>query len=465
LKRAQAIAIKAFTALGCYDCARVDMRLDAEENLYILEINSLPSLGEHGSYLIGAAEVGLDFAGFVNRLVEVAAARYFGTPEPPVLEHSPDDPANQVFSFITQRRDQIEQRIKEWTRISSHTTDPVGIKEAVRRADRLFQDLGMKNVQALTDERSAWTWETGRGLEGGTLFVGHLDIPTSEEVPSQQFRKEAEWLYGDGIGSSRAPLVMVEFALRAQRASRRLRKQRLGVLLYMDEGRDARYSQGVIKAAMERAARVLVIRPGSIGDSLTVQRRGQRRYRLRVESEPQRPGKASKKPETLRWLWHQLESIAQLSNRKERVSVSVIDVRTEALPLLLPHRMTVQVLVTFPNSLVADRIEQEVRALIDRKGPRWELERIANRPAMTERRSTLDLAKRMEEVAKEWEIPLKKETSVWPSVAGLAPSKTPVMCGIGPVARDLGTPNESVQRISLAQRTLLLAEFLQRQPD
>jgi D-alanine-D-alanine ligase len=258
---------------------------------------------------------------------------------------------------------------------------------------------------------------------------------------------------------------MVEFALRAQRASRRLRKQRLGVLLYMDEGRDARYSQGVIKAAMERAARVLVIRPGSIGDSLTVQRRGQRRYRLRVESEPQRPGKASKKPETLRWLWHQLESIAQLSNRKERVSVSVIDVRTEALPLLLPHRMTVQVLVTFPNSLVADRIEQEVRALIDRKGPRWELERIANRPAMTERRSTLDLAKRMEEVAKEWEIPLKKETSVWPSVAGLAPSKTPVMCGIGPVARDLGTPNESVQRISLAQRTLLLAEFLQRQPD
>ncbi len=36
---------------GCCDCARVDMRLDKQGKLYILEINSLPSLGEHGSYL------------------------------------------------------------------------------------------------------------------------------------------------------------------------------------------------------------------------------------------------------------------------------------------------------------------------------------------------------------------------------------------------------------------------------
>ncbi|NIR61697.1 MAG: hypothetical protein GWO02_20505, partial [Gammaproteobacteria bacterium] len=56
------------------------------------------------------------------------------------------------------------------------------------------------------------------------------------------FRKEPEWLYGEGIGSSRAPLVMLEFALRALRRARRLKRSRLGVLLYMDEGRDARYS-------------------------------------------------------------------------------------------------------------------------------------------------------------------------------------------------------------------------------
>ena len=66
----------------------------------------------------------------------------------------------------------------------------------------------------------------------------------------------------------------------------------------------------------------------------------------------------------------------------------------------------------------------------------------------------------LEAVAADWEIPLKRESSVWPSVAGLVPPKTPVIYGIGPVARDLGTPQEAVQRISLIQRTLLLAEFL-----
>ena len=83
LKHAEEIAAKAFSALGCCDCARVDMRLDRDGNLYILEVNSLPSLGEHGSYLVGAAHVGLDFAAVINRLVEVASARYFGTPAPP----------------------------------------------------------------------------------------------------------------------------------------------------------------------------------------------------------------------------------------------------------------------------------------------------------------------------------------------------------------------------------------------
>ena len=67
------IAVGAFQALGLYDCARVDTRMDKDGNFYILETNSLPSLGEHGSYLVGAATVGLDFPKFVNRLVKSRA--------------------------------------------------------------------------------------------------------------------------------------------------------------------------------------------------------------------------------------------------------------------------------------------------------------------------------------------------------------------------------------------------------
>jgi D-alanine-D-alanine ligase len=354
----------------------------------------------------------------------------------------------------------MERRLQEWTGLGSHTDDPVGVREAVRRAERIFKDLGMSPVEELTDERSAWTWQTGGGLDGGTLLVGHVDVPVNQPVPSQMFRKEPEWLYGEGIGSSRAPLVMLEFALRALRSARRLKRRGLGVLLYMDEGRDARYSAELIRQAAKRAARVLVLRPGNVGDYVVPRRRGQRRYRFRVVGEPRRPGRASKKPEVLRWAWRQLETLAQLSDRKERVSVSTLAMRTEASPMLLPHRVHATVLLTYPDAAVADALDRTMRESIPKNGPRWELEEISDRPSMRERRSTLELARSLTEVAGQWEIPLKRESSVWPSVAGLVPSKVPVLCGIGPVARDLGTPQEAVQRISLIQRTLLLAQFL-----
>ncbi|MHC4467526.1 MAG: D-alanine--D-alanine ligase family protein, partial [Planctomycetota bacterium] len=70
IEKAQNLARRAFEVLGCFDCARVDMRLDSEGNLQLLEVNSLPSMGEHGSYTIGAQYVGLDFPALVNRLVE-----------------------------------------------------------------------------------------------------------------------------------------------------------------------------------------------------------------------------------------------------------------------------------------------------------------------------------------------------------------------------------------------------------
>ena len=108
----------------------------------------------------------------------------------------------------------------------------------------------------------------------------------------------------------------------------------------------------------------------------------------------------------------------------------------------------------------ADQVEEQMRKLLDKKGPRWELDLLSDRPPMKERRATVQLAKKLTEIAQEWEIPLKRESSVWPSVAGLVPAKTACLCGIGPVARDIGTPHEAVQRISLVQRTLLLAEYM-----
>ena len=461
-REAQDLARRSFQALGLHDCARVDLRLDDQGNFYILEINSLPSMGPHGSYPYAAKAAGLEYPTLVNRIVNEASARYFGTPHPPHITEK-GDPKTQVFAFLTERRDQIEKRVEAWVKRPTRTSDPVGLKTAVRDLDEQFRALALKPLKQLTDERSVWTWQTGKGMKDGTLLIGHLDAPIPPEAPGHGFHRDPEWLYGEGIGTAKAPLVMLEFALRALRSQRRLRRLPIGILYYLDEGRDCRYSADLICEAASKAKRVLVLRPGNLGDHVVTQRRGQRTYRLVVEGEPRRPAQARKKPAVLRWTCQKIGEMAAQSSAKDRIAISASDIRTDSHPMLLPHRAAAALLVSYLDPRRMAAAERDLKGLLDGGPHRWELELVADRPPMKERQANLRLWQSLQKVAEQWEIPLARESSVWPSVGGLVSGRTGVVCGVGPIARDLYTPQESVQRISLMQRTLLLAQFLVQQ--
>jgi D-alanine-D-alanine ligase len=232
------------------------------------------------------------------------------------------------------------------------------------------------------------------------------------------------------------------------------------VLLYRDEGRDARYSRDLVREAMGRVSKVIVLRPGGADGSVFDQRRGQRKFRLTVEGKPDRTGKAGKRPKVLVWLGPKLEAIHALSSRKQRMSVSFANLRTEAYPMLLPHRLEASLLITYADPQDAVDAEEKVRDILGSGGPRWKLDQVSDRPPLQKHRSNRELATRMGEVAERWDMEWCVDSSVWPSVAGLAPDGTAVLCGFGPVTRDLQTPHEAVQRLSLVQRTLLLSEFL-----
>jgi D-alanine-D-alanine ligase len=462
-REAQRLAQRAFEVLGCFDCARVDMRLDAEENLYLLEVNSLPSLGEHGSYTIGAEYVGLDFAALANRLVEVASARYFGTPKPMRMSKKKADAGQLVMSFLTQRRDQIERRLRAWTNLHSRTSDPFGIQQAVKKLGQMLDEIGLSSVDEYTDGRTVWTWQTQAGLKGGTLFVGHLDIPLDLDIPVQEFRRTPEWLHGEGIGLSRAPLVMLEFVLKALRSLKQLCATPVGVLYYADEGRDNIESAKAIVAASAEAERVFVLRPSNPQNKVVTQRRGWRKYRLVVEDVPAQLGKARKRPNVLSWTCSRIEELSKLSSRDKRISVAISDIRPTAFPMLLPHRVEATLSLSFGDRSTADASEKSMREIFAAGGFRHQLEVISDRPALKNRSQNKKLAAELSEVAAKWEIPFGQETALWPSAAGLVPASTAVVCGVGPVAKDLYTPNEAVERISLLQRTLLIAEFLAKQ--
>lgn len=80
--RLEDISLGAFRALGCRDCARVDIRMDEEEEMFVLEVNTLPGLQPDYSELPHlAAGAGLSYTALIDRLVKEAWARLGrGTP-------------------------------------------------------------------------------------------------------------------------------------------------------------------------------------------------------------------------------------------------------------------------------------------------------------------------------------------------------------------------------------------------
>ena len=276
----------------------------------------------------------------------------------------------------------------------------------------------------------------------------------------ETFRREPEWLYGTGIGTSRAPLVVMEYALRALRSVRLLNKRPVGVLYYTDEGRDCRYSGKLIRAAASQASRVLVLRPGGINGQIFVQRRGQRKYQVVVEGRPRRLGQKIRGKEPMLWVSEKLLEISRYAKQIPRLDVTVAEIQSEHFPLLVPHRIDMNLLMSYLDPRVADAAEKGIREVLSGGRFKISMELVSDRPQMKERRVDKKLADALVAVSEEWEVPLPLDSSLWPSVGGLAPARVPTICGLGPAARDLYTPQEAINRTSLIQRALLLAQFL-----
>jgi D-alanine-D-alanine ligase len=75
-RAAQAAAETAFAACGCRDYARVDFILSGENELFLLEINTLPGMKETSLLPMSARCAGLDFTALVRELVSPAARRF-----------------------------------------------------------------------------------------------------------------------------------------------------------------------------------------------------------------------------------------------------------------------------------------------------------------------------------------------------------------------------------------------------
>ena len=74
------IALDTYNILDCHDYGRVEIRVDADDNPYVLELNPNPSINTEDS-TPGAAElVGMNYGDFLEEIIRLAIARYKDRP-------------------------------------------------------------------------------------------------------------------------------------------------------------------------------------------------------------------------------------------------------------------------------------------------------------------------------------------------------------------------------------------------
>ena len=70
VERMEKIARDACTALGTNGLARVDIRLDAQDQPWVLEVNTVPGFTDHSLLPKAAARIGIDFSTLCDRIVQ-----------------------------------------------------------------------------------------------------------------------------------------------------------------------------------------------------------------------------------------------------------------------------------------------------------------------------------------------------------------------------------------------------------
>ena len=81
-ERIQAICVKAYRSLGCEGWGRVDVMLDADDNPYLLEINTSPGMTGHSLVPMAAKAAGMSYEAVCVEILRDARCKVASAPPP-----------------------------------------------------------------------------------------------------------------------------------------------------------------------------------------------------------------------------------------------------------------------------------------------------------------------------------------------------------------------------------------------
>jgi D-alanine-D-alanine ligase len=457
---------EAFKALGLRDFARVDIRMDEDEHSYLLEINSMASLGLTGAYVNAAKVAGYDYARLVNRILEVAAVRYFSEKilskeERAYLTKDKLPLSVRVRGFLRSKQEETERLLAKMVTINSYVRNVEGVNTLGMLFWQQLSPLGFAHqVIPQVEVGNIHLFSNTDDSKYDVLLLSHLDssIPFTRQ---SHYRETEQKLYGPAIWDCKGGLAVMVAALRALRFVRLLRKIKIGILLTTDNTLQGKITGNSIQDISSRAKAVIELSGASLDGTVVTSRSGAAVYNCQMNLV--NAANAEDVSRAIASFSHLLTSLTRLSSEADGVVVVPREARMNSGIATLFAQCEASLSIRFNNQEQAEALDQKIRMIVKKansKKNRFQIEGSVRRLPMICNQETKQLYQQVKAIGTSMDIRVLEEHR-WSSsdICSVNQNRARID-GLGPVGDAPHEHGEYILRHSLLDRAAILALLL-----
>lgn len=456
----------AFRALGLRDFARVDIRMDKDEKIYLLEINSMASLGVTGSYVHAAKVAGYDYTRLANMIVDIAAVRYFSEKILPGEQMTYPGRKKlplpiRIRGFLRAKQEDTEKLLEKMVNINSYVQNVEGVNALGTLVWHQLSPLGFSHqVIPMVEVGNVLLLSNSPDKDYDVLLLSHLDnsTPFTRQI---HYRKTEQKLYGTAVWDCNGGLTVMVAALRALRFARLLRKMKVGVLLITDNTRYGRITRNSIEEILRRADVVIGLSGASLDGTVITSRSGAAVYNCQMNLlDAENAGDVARATASFSRL---LASLTNLSSEADGAVVIPRTVRMRSGIATLHANCEAQLSVRFDNQEQGEALNRKIHNLVKKinsRKNRFQIEGGICRPPMIRNQKTENLYQRVRVISNRLDIRIIEEHR-WNSsdICAVRQDRARID-GLGPIGDAPHDYEEYILRHSLLDRAALLSLLL-----